>query len=98
MVTQTFLLFTPSEQQRGPVGRQRHRRCHAFLRRYISLCGYRPRPPRGRGWQPQSRTYRRQRRERTDQGGGGSSGAGLPHSPGAVCRSPPLDSLHTRMV
>lgn len=99
ILRQTFfltkcVLLLPSEQQRGPVRHQRHWGCHALLRRYIPLCGHCPCPPRGRGWRPQpcscGREWRKWR-ERTEQGGGGSSGAGLPHSSGAVCRSPPLD-------
>lgn len=87
---------SPSEQQRGPVKHQRHRCGHALLCRHFPLRGHCPRPPWGRGWRPQPCSCRREWREwreRTEQGGGGSSGAGLPHSSGAVCRSPPLDSL-----
>lgn len=86
-----FLFLWPSEQQRGLVRCQRDRCGYALLCWHLPLRGHRPRPPWGGGWRPQPRSHRRERGERTQQGGGGSSGAGLPHSPGAVRRSPPLD-------
>lgn len=86
-----FLFLLRSEQQRGPVRCQCHRCGHALLRRHLPLCGHRPCPPWGGGRWPQPRSRRRERWERTEQGRGGSSGAGLPHSSGAVCRSPSLD-------
>lgn len=86
-----FPVSAPAEQQGGALRHQRHRCGHALLRRHLPVRGHRPRAARGWGRKPQPRSLSRQRQQRTKQGGGVRPGAGLPHPPGAVSRTPPLE-------